>query len=67
MNTEKNLFAYKVFEKFVLNCKHFSYGTDFVDLLNKALFKKLVQGSPSTLPDPNVQSKLMKGKSVRDP
>lgn len=41
--------------------KQFFICTGFINLLNKALFKWLVQGSPSTLPDPNVQSKLMKG------
>lgn len=41
--------------------KQFFICTGFINILNKALFKWLVQGSPSTLPDPNVQSKLMKG------
>lgn len=66
MKIEKNLLT-KYLRNLFSAVSIFSYGTDFIDLLNKALFKKLVQGSPSTLPDPNVQSKLMKGKTVCDP
>lgn len=66
MKIEKNLLT-KYLRNLFSAVSIFSYGTDFIDLLNKALFKKLMQGSPSTLPDPNVQSKLTKGKTVCDP
>ena len=42
--------------------KQFFICTGFINLVNKALFKWLVQGSPSTLPDPHIQSKLMNGQ-----
>lgn len=48
-------------------CKHFSYATDYINLLNKALLKWLVQGLSSVLPHPNVQPEVMKDKPVSDP
>lgn len=46
------------------SCKHFPCGTDCINLLNKALFQELMQGSPSVLPGLNAQPKLMKGGQV---
>lgn len=59
---EKSVWLQSIWEICFQVGKQFFICTGFINLLNKALFKWLVEGSPSALPDPHVQSKLMNGQ-----